>query len=575
MIVLGITNAFDSGASLTIDGKTVAAANEERFSRRKQDDSFPWKSIEYVLSAGGVRASEVDAVTYGWSRDFDEHKILPALSERVIRAVRQEPDSADVVVTRIRVELERDQVRRDEMAGIARENGWADRLHVYDHHHAHAGSAYFGSPFDRALVFTGDARGDFRSATVHLGEGDRLVELDWRSSFDSMGFYYSIITFLLGMRPVRHEGKVTGLAAYGDPEKCIHIMRQMIGFTENTIYANVGRMFKPFFTDPPPALREALSHFSKEDVAAACQQHLEDVILAYIRRFLEEQKAAGTPVDNICLAGGLYGNVKLNQRILALPGVRNVFVYPNMGDGGLCVGSTYNWLAENGHKIQRPIDTMYLGPSFTDEEIRKALEAHKVPHRRLKDKVAETVDLLARGKIVGWFQGRMEFGPRALGARSILVHPTDPTVNDWLNKRLHRTEFMPFAPATTSALAPRCYVGWREDHLASRYMTVCYDCTPEFKKDSPATVHVDGTARPQVVFREDNPDYHDVIEGFHRKTGNLSVINTSFNEHEEPIVCFPDDAVRSYLNNNVDCLVIGNWYVGPPEVSREAGAEKV
>jgi predicted NodU family carbamoyl transferase len=160
-----------------------------------------------VLSAGSVRASEVDAVTYGWSRDFDEHKILPALSERVIRAVRQEPDSADVVVTRIRVELERDQVRRDEMAGIAREHGWAGRLHVYDHHHAHAGSAYFGSPFDRALVFTGDARGDFRSATVHLGEGDRLVELDWRSSFDSMGFYYSIITFLSGCARCATRGR--------------------------------------------------------------------------------------------------------------------------------------------------------------------------------------------------------------------------------------------------------------------------------------------------------------------------------------------------------------------------------
>jgi len=575
MIVLGVTNAFDSGASLTIDGRTVAAANEERFSRKKQDDGFPWQSIEYVLSAGEVSAEELDAVTYGWGREFDEHKILTPLSHRVIQAVQREPESADLVEQRIRVELERDQVRKDEMARIAREQGWADKLYVYDHHYSHAASAYFASPFDRALVITGDARGDFRSATVHLGEGERLRELDWRSTFDSLGFFYSIITLLLGMRPARHEGKVTGLAAYGDPSKCIHVMRRMIGFTENTIYANVGRMFKPFYTDPPPALKKALAPYSKEDVAAACQQHLEDVALAYIRRFLDEQKAKGAPVENICLAGGLYGNVKLNQRILALPGVRNVFVYPNMGDGGLCVGSTLNFLAENDHKIQRPIDTMYLGPAFTDDEIKKVLDAHKVPYRPLKNKVEETVDLLACGKVVGWFQGRMEFGPRALGSRSILVHPKDPTVNDWLNKRLHRTEFMPFAPATTASLAPRCYVGWREDHLASRYMTVCYDCTPEFKKNSPATVHVDGTARPQVVFREDNPDYHDVIEGFHRKTGNLSVINTSFNEHEEPIVCFPDDAVRSYLGNNVDCLVIGNWFVGPPEVSREAGAEKV
>jgi carbamoyltransferase len=156
----------------------------------------------------------------------------------------------------------------------------------------------------------------------------------------------------------------------------------------------------------------------------------------------------------------------------------------------------------------------------------------------------------------------MEWGPRALGGRSILVHPKDPKVNDWLNKRLHRTEFMPFAPATIPALAPRCFVGWRPDHLASRFMTVCYDCTPEFKENSPATVHVDGTARPQVVFREHNPEYHDLIETFHRKTGNLSIINTSFNDHEEPIVCTPEDALISYRKNNVDCLVIGNWFVG-------------
>jgi len=562
MIVLGLTNAFDSGASLTIDGKTVAAANEERFSRKKQDDGFPWRSIEYVLAEAGVTASEIDAVAYGWGRAFDAHKILTPLSRRVMRAVAREPACAQVVEQRIRVELERDQVRKDEMARIAREQGWTQKLHVYDHHFSHAGSAYFAGPFDRALVFTGDARGDFRSATVYLGEGDRLTELDWRSTFDSMGFYYSIITYLLGMRPVRHEGKVTGLAAYGDPAKCIHIMRQMIEFTEGTIYGNVGRMFKPFFTDTPPALKEALAPYSKEDIAAACQQHLEDVMLAYIGRFLAEFDEKKAPVENICLAGGLYGNVKLNQRILALPGVRNVFVYPNMGDGGLCVGSTLNFLAETGNKIQRPINNVYLGPSHTDEEIKKVLDAYGVPCRPLQNKVSETVDLLALGKVVGWFQGRMEYGPRALGSRSILVHPKDPTVNDWLNKRLHRTEFMPFAPATPSALAPRCYVGWREDHLASRFMTICYDVTPEFQENSPATVHVDNTARPQVVFREDNPDYHDVIDGFYRKTGNLSIINTSFNEHEEPIVCTPEDAVRSYLGDNVDCLVIGNWYVG-------------
>jgi carbamoyltransferase len=565
MIVLGISNAFESGASLTIDGKTVAAVNEERFSRKKQDDAFPRQAIEHVLSVGGLKPSEVDAVTYGWGREFDGPKLLGPLTRRILRAVEREPDCAPLVEQRVCVELQRDQVRKDEMAQVARSHGWAAKLHVYDHHYSHAACAYLTSPFDRALVFTGDARGDFRSATAYLGEGNRMRELDWRSTFDSMGFYYSIITYLLGMRPVRHEGKVTGLAAYGDPSLCLHIMKQMIDFTENSIYANVGRMYKPFFTDPPPALKEALAPFSKEDIAAACQQHLEDVMLAYIRRFLGEQSDAGAPVESICLAGGLFGNVKLNQRILALPGVDNVFVYPNMGDGGLSVGSTLNFLAETESPIERPIGHVYLGPSFTDEEIKKALDAANIPYRPVKDKVGETVDLLMRGKVVGWFQGGMEWGPRALGSRSILVHPKDPTVNDWLNKRLHRTEYMPFAPATTPALAPRCFVGWRPDHLASRFMTICYDCTPEFKENSPATVHVDGTARPQVIFREQNPEYHDVIEGFHQRTGNLSIINTSFNDHEEPIVCSPEDAVDSYEKHNVDCLVIGNWFVGREE----------
>jgi carbamoyltransferase len=565
MIVLGISNAFESGASLTVEGRTVAAANEERFSRKKQDDAFPRRAIEYVLSAGGLKGSEVDVVTYGWGREFDEHKILGPLTRRIIRAVEREPECAPLLEQRVRVELERDQGRKDEMSRIAREQGWTPKLHVYDHHYSHAACAYFGSPFERALVFTADARGDFRSATVHLGEGNRLQELDWRSTFDSVGFYYSIITYLLGMRPVRHEGKVTGLAAYGDPSRCLHVMKQMIDFTEGSIYANVGRMYKPFFTDPPPALKEALAPFSKEDIAAACQQHLEDMMLAYIRRFLGEQKEAGTPAENLCLAGGLFGNVKLNQRILALPGVKNVFVYPNMGDGGLSVGSTLNFLAEKGERIERPIEHVYLGPEFTDEEIKKALDAANLSYRPVKDKIRETVDLLARGKVVGWFQGRMEWGPRALGSRSILVHPKDPSVNDWLNKRLHRTEFMPFAPATTPDLAPGCFVGWRPDHLASRFMTLCYDCTPEFKENSPATVHVDGTARPQVVSKEQNADYHDVIDGFHRKTGNLSIINTSFNDHEEPIVCTPEDAADSFRKKNVDCLVIGNWFVEPEE----------
>ena len=554
MVVIGIANDIDSGAALLVDGALVAVVNEERFSRVKQEDCFPSRSIEYVLGKAGLRMGDVDAVTYAWAKGFDG-TWLTQYAERAMVAAQREEGAFELVRDRIHVELDQDRANIEELEKFGREGNWSDKIVYIDHHQAHAASAYYTSPFAEALVITGDGRGDFRSATVSLGRGDRLEEVEWLPTLDSLGYFYGAITNFLGFTPHRHEGKVTGLAAYGDPQKCLHIMREMVELQDGRIVTKIGKYYKPFFS-VAPELAQALAGYRKEDVAAACQYQFEHVVTGFIRRLVQQYG-----MRNICLAGGVYANVKTNQRIMEIEGVDNIFVHPAMGDGGLPLGGALKYAIEEVGCPRPEFTSCYWGPDYSNNEVEGVLQGNGLRYEKVsgRDKIKKTVDLLAGDKVVGWFQGRMEFGPRALGHRSILCHPFDNGVNDWLNKRLHRTEFMPFAPATLEELAQECYMGWKQDHVATRYMTVCYECTPKMRENSPAVVHVDGTARPQIVRREDNPEYHGVIEAFYHKTGGLSIINTSFNQHEEPIVSSPADAVGSLKNNNVDVLVIGDF----------------
>ena len=554
MIILGIANDIDSGAALLIDGKIVAVANEERFSRLKQDDCFPTRSIDYALATAGIEIGAVDVVTYSWAKGF-EGAWLAQNAERVMTAARCQGGAFELVIDRIAVETEQDRANVEELEAIGSQGGWLQKIARIDHHQAHAASAFYTSPFDEALVVTGDGRGDFRSATASIGRGDRLREIEWLPTLDSLGYYYGAITNYLGYTPHRHEGKVTGLAAYGDPQKCLPIMRDMVDLEDGRIVTRIGKYYKPFFT-VAPALEKALVGYSKEDIAAACQWQFEYVLTGYIARLVRE-----CGLGNVCLAGGVYANVKANQRIMDIDGVDNLFVHPAMGDGGLPLGGALKYSVETAGYPRPDFVTCYAGPEPCEDDIEEELRNNGFKYERIRgqEKIDRTVELLANEKVVGWFQGRMEFGPRALGHRSILYHPFDRDVNDWLNKRLRRTEFMPFAPATIEELASECYIGWRPDHVAARFMTICYDCTEKMRYNSPAVVHIDGTARPQIVRRDNNPEYHDVIKAFHTKTGGLSVINTSFNQHEEPIVAAPKDAVASLLNDNVDVLVIGDY----------------
>ncbi|MBM4000044.1 MAG: hypothetical protein FJ297_10995 [Planctomycetes bacterium] len=272
-----------------------------------------------------------------------------------------------------------------------------------------------------------------------------------------------------------------------------------------------------------------------------------------------------TGISRIALSGGVNANVKLNQRIREVPGVKCVFVYPNMGDGGCATGAAMLACGAASFRAE-PIDHVYYGPDYADHEIESALRDANLAFDRSPD-IEETVaDLLVENRIVGRFEGRMEYGPRALGNRSILYPAQDPDVNQWLNHQLGRTEFMPFAPAALASEAPQLFKNLDGCEKTAEFMTVTFDCTERMTRQCPAAVHVDHTARPQLVSPTTNASFHAILAAYHRRTGIPSVINTSFNMHEEPIVCSPDDAIRAFLQGRIDYLAIGSYLVPHPKL---------
>lgn len=561
MWILGIVNSVDSSAALFSDNKLIAAMQEERFNRIKMTDEFPINSINYVLGEAGISLKDVDVVTYGWSKSVQEDYVLRSLIKRAMEASLNNPSAADIIDERVKVCLKNDSERREKFKKKMNELGWRKAIHTYYHHVTHAAYAFYTSPFERSLVITADGRGDFKSITVSIGNGKDLEEVGHRTLLDSLGYFYSIVTRYLGFRPVRHEGKVTGLAAYGNPDKCLHLMKEMIDIKDNEIVSNIGKYYKPFDSDLLPAVYDDFSQFSKEDIAAAAQKHLEDVFVKYIKFFVDKYK-----IGDVCLSGGVFQNVKLNQRIREIPGIYRIHIPPNVGDSGLSVGSCLLYLNGKDCKSELSgrceIPNAYLGLSFSDREVEETLKKYPVRFYKSEDKVAEVANYIHQDKVIGWFQGKMEWGQRALGNRSILYHSKDQSINDWLNKRLNRTEFMPFAPVTANDIAKKCYKDWHEDHIFSKFMLMTYNCTEEFIKNSPAVVHIDGTARPQIIFEEDNPHYYRLAKKCYDEFGYMSLLNTSFNMHEEPIVNTPDDALKTLVEYKViDVLVVENYII--------------
>ena len=558
MIYLGFHNSIDSGAVLMIDGELVGAIHEERLNRIKCFSGFPELSIRYLLDGAGLTPGDVDKVVFGYVDGVSPSpQALEPLLERAISGALEQPEYAVKYKERITSETAYyDRVVTEMWPDMVRMGFDPSRIVMQDHHRCHAAGAYYGAPFDDCLTITLDGKGGYRSSTAWRCRDGRMELLDSLTSFDSCGYFYGLITLAMGFIPHRHEGKVTGLAARGNAAAFRHVTDQMIGLRDGRIHTRMSEYFVPWLADASvlPAFHAAVKAARPEDVAAAAQATLEDVVAGWIESLIE--RFGETPKVNLALAGGILANVKLNQRIRQLERVDTVYISPAMGDSGLPLGGVLAQMADDGTPRKRFLQSAALGPAFSQDEVARQLTEAGLSFRKVDD-IAETlIRLFGEKKPVGFFRGRMEYGPRALCQRTILYDTKDATVNDWMNHKLNRNEFMPFAPVTTAELAPRCFVGWRPQDYSADFMTMVYDCTEEFRTKSPAVVHVDGTARPQIVREEVDPELHAIITRYHAMTGELALVNTSFNNHEEPIVCSVDDAIRSFKLGNVDALLV-------------------
>ena len=575
MYILGLHTGHDACAVLYDEYRLLAAVPLERITRQKNDgDRYPQDAVREVLEEVGITQDQIDVVALGRCSPFwdGDGYIQPA-------SLMKNPNWY----------LRRLYYRLFHKTNAIREPYWhakyakksvedifdaerfyknlsfpqKPRLFFSNHHFAHALGALFHTDWDDTLLYTADGGGDGISYS-HRTFKDGALQEYWGGEEDtikgaqkvgsSSGELYAMTTGYLGFKVLRHEGKVLGLAARGNPR----FMQKLMSF----FYVDdEGRVFSSKSSRHP--LRRCIKYLAKaeprEDVAASVQKTLEALVLDAIGKLLKRHK-----VRHLALSGGVFANVRLNQRIAEELPVDEIFIYPSMGDQGLAAGAVLEYLLQrDGLKRwlskRHRLRDVYLGRNYDEqtETIMKEAGAKPLAYEpmKLQDKVAE---LLHEGKIVALYCGRMEYGPRALGARSILAAPTDPHVNDWLNKRLSRTEFMPFAPVVSAERAEEIFDISPSMLYAARFMTITCNVKKEWRDKVPAVVHVDGTARPQIITREENPLYYDILQSYEKRTGLPVLINTSFNAHEEPIINTPKECVNALLKGRVDYVATHN-----------------
>ncbi|MBL8897452.1 MAG: carbamoyltransferase [Planctomycetes bacterium] len=555
MRILGLS-ALDTDATACLwnEGQW-SAMGEERLSRVKQHAGFPRRAIQELLRRAKVELGAIDAVVYPFMPWWVEGRRMAAGYLRDLPFALTNGDPLGQKFRHLKeyakwcvraVHYHRNYHR--ELVNGLREIGLISKLHRIDHHHAHAAAAHLTSGFESSLAVTLDWYGGGLSGSVNRCTPQGIERLRSFRYPHSTGLFYAQVTKALGFKPSRHEGKIVGLAAYGDPKLLGEqvLARWVRGNGDLRYRSGMDASF----------VQQLAKQHTREDVAAAYQHALEVIVTELI-----EWWVAKTGIGNVTLAGGVAANVKMNQRIAAGKGVRQVFIHPDMGDGGTGTGAVLAYLMERQPVRSEEWRTCFLGPAYSEAEMEASLRKAGLEPLRAEKGLRSVAEKLHAGKVVARFGGAMEYGPRALGNRSILYPAQDPTVNDWLNKRLARSEFMPFAPVTLAEHAAARYVGYERFRTAARFMTITCDCTELMRKESPAAVHVDGTARPQVVTREENPDYYEILRHYHELSGVPTLVNTSFNMHEEPIVCSPDDAVRAFLLGNLDYLSMGPFLV--------------
>lgn len=545
---LNYSGMHDSAIAIVApDGTPLFAAALERFSRVKQDGRPPFALIDQLPW------QRISKVAISTENSFE----WPLTSE------------SQLLQTRLK-EVRSDGLRHDQPFYDFLERLPCEKEFVC-HQLAHAASAFWGSGFGEALCLTYDG-GMCNSPwfgglyAANRRSGIRCLDQFSALHYAKVTSLYTFVTALLGFTPNKHEGKITGLAAYGKPtDRCRALLNNW--FEEE--FAKIESVMEWVFaysSDLAPMLltndakiqpfRNAAQEFSREELAATVQEFAE----LHVLELLDKANALGWSSDNICLAGGLFANVKINQRVVEA-GFSKLFVAPPMTDDGTALGAAWHVLSRKSEFRPQPLHSMCLGASFTGEAIKDLLERECIQYTTPTDVANKVAELLAAGSVVAVFQGKMEFGPRALGNRSILAQATRSDINHSLNERLNRTEFMPFAPVSRFEDAASCYLDIDRVSHAAEFMTVTVNCTESMAMECPAVVHIDGTARPQLVSAEGNPFIHAVLTQYKILSNKSALVNTSFNIHEEPIVCSPEDALHGFFESGLDWLYLGYGYL--------------
>ena len=558
MTILGISCFYhDSAAALLRDGRIEFAAAEERYTREKHCIDFPHNAVRAALAHAAITMDDVDAVAF-------YEKPLRKFDRLMLSSIATFPRGFPIFRRSIPLWF-KEKLRTPTI--FRKELGFRKDVYYVEHHLSHAASCFLLSPFEKAAIITVDGTGEWTTTATGHGEGT-AIRLDEEIRFPhSLGLLYSAITLHLGFKVNNCEGKIMGLASYGEPTLRDEFDRLITVRDDGSFWLNMdyfAYLHKPYMTRPklaallgPPRQRgEPLTQHHK-NVAATLQDVLEEA-LVHMGRHVHRK----TGLRRLCLAGGVALNCVANGRLLRETPFEELYIQPAAGDDGTATGAAaYLYHTLMGHERTHPLTHAYLGDAFPNDAVRAFLEDRDIAYRRYpRDELLRfTADRLAGDKIVGWFQGRMEFGPRALGNRSILANPGNPAMKDALNHRVkHREPFRPFAPSVLLDRTPEFF----DLHVPSPFMLLVADVRPDKRDALPAITHVDGTARLQTVAREDNPLYYDLIAAFADRTGLPVVLNTSFNVRGEPIVRSPADAYACFQHTDMDYVVLGDCVVG-------------
>jgi carbamoyltransferase len=561
MKILGIGGfTHDASATLIDNGKVIAAAEEERFTRQKHQAGWPTNAIDFCLKQGGLTKADIDHIAFYWRPwSLDSMK---SHGRRLMQVPMHPLFSAGFLLN----DMHDTGMYLFHLKQLKKATGGKAKIHFIDHHDTH-GSVFFSSPYEEAAVLTIDSRGEWATSVWYHGKGNQMKRVGRINLPNSVGVVCLSTTNFLGFR-TGDEYKVMGLASYGTP-KYLDKFRQMYQLKDDGTYTIDSSFFKVqhspgrycgYVSDKFLKLfgpqREANAEITQDhmDIAASLQAALEEIVFHMLNKLYEL-----TGCKNLCLSGGVVQNSVMTGRIKENTPFENIFMHSASGDNGCSMGAAY-WVHNQVLKQERGevYPSSYLGPEYTDEEIKAQLDIAKLPYTRPDSIVEATADCIAQGKIVGWFQGRMEWGARALGCRSILADVTNPEMTNIVNRYVkHREDFRPFAPACTLERASEFF----EVDEPTPYMLYVVKARDAAKKRMPAIVHVDGSARLQTVERHQHSRFYELLEAMEQRKGVPCVLNTSFNIKGEPIVCSPKDAIECWSSTGIDSLVLGPYLI--------------